>query len=58
MKTKGRDGRTEVERAADKGHGDSDESCSRMLCVKLSASLPFVSLFWQQKIANEHPALA
>lgn len=30
MKTKGRDGRTEVERAADKGHGDSDESCSRM----------------------------
>lgn len=30
MKTKGRDGRTEVERAADKGHSDSDESCSRM----------------------------
>lgn len=36
MKTKGRDGRTEVERAADKGHSDSDESSSRMqerLCV-------------------------
>lgn len=30
MKMKGRDGRTEVERAADKGHSDSDESSSRV----------------------------
>lgn len=47
MKTKGRDGRTEVERAADKGHSDSDESCSRMqerLCVSVLNCQPLYHL--------------